>query len=64
MNGSGRIEALALQQASGDGLFALLPEIAARIIGFDLGAVRGTMIPYAIPNRDVTAWRYRLSIVS
>jgi isoquinoline 1-oxidoreductase beta subunit len=62
LDGNGRIEALALQQASGDGLFGLLPEFAARVIGFDLGAVRGVLMPYAIPNREVTAWRHRLPI--
>ena len=62
LDDDGRIKAIALQQASGDALFGVLPEIPARIIGFDFGAARGTRIPYAIPNRDVTVWRHRLPI--
>lgn len=62
LDDNGRIEAIALQQASGDALFGVLPEIPARIMGFDFGAVRGTRIPYAIANRDVTVWRRQLPI--
>jgi isoquinoline 1-oxidoreductase beta subunit len=62
LDGNGRIEAMARQQASGDSLFGAFPGIAGRIMGFDFGAARGTSIPYAIPNRDVTVWRHQLPI--
>jgi isoquinoline 1-oxidoreductase beta subunit len=62
LDGEGRVEALSLQQASGNGLAGLFPEIANRIIGFDLGATRAARIIYAIPNLDVTVWRHELPI--
>jgi isoquinoline 1-oxidoreductase beta subunit len=62
LDGEGRVKALSLQQASGNGLAGLFPEIANRIIGFDLGATRAARIVYAIPNLDVTAWRHELPI--
>jgi isoquinoline 1-oxidoreductase beta subunit len=62
LDGEGRVAALSWQQASGDGLAGVLPEIANRIIGFDIGATRAARITYAIPNLDVTAWRRQLPI--
>jgi isoquinoline 1-oxidoreductase beta subunit len=62
LNDGGRIGAIEIQQASGDALIGVLPEVAARIIGFDFGATRGAIVPYAIPNREITVWRHPLPI--
>ena len=62
LDGNGRIEAMENHQASGDALLNFLPNLAARIIGFDFGAARGTLIPYAVPNRKVTVWRHQVPI--
>jgi len=59
---NGRIKAMENLQSSGDALLNLLPKLAARIIGFDFGGARGTLIPYAIPNRKVTVWRHALPL--
>ena len=62
LDGSGRIEAIKLLQASGDAMLGMFPEIVGRIMGFDFGATRGMMIPYAIPNCEITVWSYPLPI--
>jgi isoquinoline 1-oxidoreductase beta subunit len=62
LDGKGHIVAIALQQASGDALFGALPGVMTRIMGFDFGAARGSRIPYAIPNREVTVWRHPLPL--
>ena len=62
LDAGGRIEAMQNLQASGDALLHMLPKLAARIIGFDFGGARGTLIPYAIPNRKVIVWRRKMPI--
>ena len=62
LNNDGRIEAMAIQQASGDSISDIMPEVMGRLMGFDMGAARGAWIYYAIPHRDVTVWRRRLPI--
>jgi isoquinoline 1-oxidoreductase beta subunit len=62
LNGNGRIEAMAIQQASGDSISDIMPEMIGSIMGFDMGAVRGMWIHYAIPHRNITVWRRRLPI--
>jgi isoquinoline 1-oxidoreductase beta subunit len=62
LDGNGRIEAIELLQASGDALLSVFPEIVARIMGFDFGATRGMMIPYAVPNCEITVWSHRLPV--
>jgi isoquinoline 1-oxidoreductase beta subunit len=57
LDGSGQIEALQHEQASGDTLVGVLPEAVGKILGFDFGSTRGAQIPYAIANRDTTVWR-------
>ncbi len=59
---NGQIEAMENLQASGDALLNFLPKLAAWIIGFDFGGARGTLIPYAIPNRKVTVWSHQVPI--
>jgi isoquinoline 1-oxidoreductase beta subunit len=43
-------------------LFGGFPEPVGRILGFDFGSTRGAQIPYAIANREVTAWRRPMPI--
>ncbi len=62
LNDGGRIEAIVHEQASGDALFGLFPELVGRILGFDFGSARGAQIPYAVPDRDVTVWRRPMPI--
>jgi isoquinoline 1-oxidoreductase beta subunit len=62
IDGSGRVEAIVQQQASGDTLFGGFPEPVVRLIGFDVFSTRGTQLPYAIPNVDVTVWRRPLPV--
>jgi len=62
LDGQGRVEAMLHEQASGDALFAGFPGPVAKILGFDFGSTRGTQIPYAISNREVTAWRRPMPI--
>jgi isoquinoline 1-oxidoreductase beta subunit len=57
LDDQGQIEAMHHEQASGDALFGGFPQPIARIVGFDFGSTRGAQIPYAIPHREVTAWR-------
>lgn len=57
LDDQGRIEAMLHEQASGDALFGGFPQAVAGIVGFDFGSTRGAQIPYAIPHREVTAWR-------
>jgi isoquinoline 1-oxidoreductase beta subunit len=64
MDDIGNIEAMENLQASGDALLNFLPKLAARIIGFDFGGARGTLIPYNIPNRKVTVWRHQMPILT
>jgi isoquinoline 1-oxidoreductase beta subunit len=59
---SGKIEAIGWQEASGDSILGLAPELIARIMGFDPGATMGAWIYYDIPHRDVTVWRRRLPL--
>lgn len=59
-----RIEALDWHQASGDSVLSLVPELAARIIGFDPGAARGAWIYYSIPHREVTVWRRPMPLLT
>ncbi|MEM7119492.1 MAG: molybdopterin cofactor-binding domain-containing protein [Chloroflexota bacterium] len=53
---NGRLQAIEHQQASSDVAFAMLPRIAATIMGADFGAWRGSLIRYNIPNRRTVAW--------
>jgi isoquinoline 1-oxidoreductase beta subunit len=62
LDDGGRVEAIVHEQASGDALFGGFPELMARIVGFDFGSTRGAQIPYAIHNREVTAWRRPMPI--
>ncbi len=63
LNG-GRIEAIEWQEASGDSVLGFVPELAARIIGFDPGATRGARIHYNIPRSETTVWRRRLPLAT
>ncbi len=60
LDANGKITALEHQQASSDVVFFFLPPLAPLIMGADFGAWRGAMIPYAIPNKEVTAWHVKL----
>jgi isoquinoline 1-oxidoreductase beta subunit len=62
LNDRGRIEAIAYQEASGNALTGSFPKAASRVIGFDFGATRGTLLFYDIPHRDVTVWKHELPI--
>jgi isoquinoline 1-oxidoreductase beta subunit len=62
LDGSGRVEAIAYQQASGDALLGAFPAVAGRIMGFDFGSARAARIAYAVPNIDVTVWRRPLPV--
>lgn len=59
LDGDGKIVALTHQQASSDVVFFFLPPLAPLIMGADFGAWRGALIPYAIPNKEVTAWHVK-----
>lgn len=59
---NGRISAIEHQQASGDVLFSLFPDALALLFGADFGATRGARIPYAIPHREVKAWRRQIPV--
>jgi isoquinoline 1-oxidoreductase subunit beta len=62
LNDRGGIETMENLQASGEGLANFLPEFVSRMIGYDFGAARGTMIPYAIPNRLVKVWKHEMPL--
>jgi isoquinoline 1-oxidoreductase beta subunit len=62
LTAGGRIEALTVEQASGDTLFSGFPEVAGRIIGFDFASTRGLAVIYDIPNVEITVWRRPLPI--
>lgn len=60
---NGLIEAMEHNVSSGDVAFGspLVPDIAAPILGADLGAWRGGMIQYSnIPNYQAVSWRVKL----
>ncbi|QRN96053.1 xanthine dehydrogenase family protein molybdopterin-binding subunit [Archangium violaceum] len=59
---SGRVLAFEHQQASGDVIFSLIPEVAAAVLGADLGAWRGGTIRYAMAHRQVRAQRVKLPV--
>lgn len=59
---SGRVLALEHQQASGDVLFAFIPEVAAYLLGADLGAWRGATLRYGIAHRRTRAQRVKLPV--
>jgi isoquinoline 1-oxidoreductase beta subunit len=63
---SGRALAFEHQQASGDVVFAMVPEGAATVLGAvlgaDLGAWRGGTLHYHVPHRRVRAQRVRLPV--
>jgi isoquinoline 1-oxidoreductase beta subunit len=56
LDDQGRIEAIRHEQASGETLLGLFPDVMGRVMGFDFGATRGGTIWYAIPNREVNTW--------
>jgi isoquinoline 1-oxidoreductase beta subunit len=62
LDDQGQIEAMHHEQASGDALFGGFPQAVAGIVGFDFGSTRGAQIPYALPHREVTAWRRPMPI--
>ncbi|WP_257454929.1 xanthine dehydrogenase family protein molybdopterin-binding subunit [Archangium lipolyticum] len=59
---SGRVLAFEHQQASGDVIFSLIPEVAAAVLGADLGAWRGGSIRYAVAHRQARAQRVKLPV--
>ncbi len=56
LGGSGRIQAIEHQQASGEVAFPFLPGFLKVVMGADFGSWRGALIPYAAPNRRTQAW--------
>lgn len=60
----GRIEAIQWQEASGDSVLGLMPDSAARVLGFDPGAASGAWIYYDIPHRETTVWRRRMPLAT
>jgi isoquinoline 1-oxidoreductase beta subunit len=60
---SGRVLAFEHQQASGDVIFGMVPEVVATVMGADFGAWRGGTLQYtAVPHRQVRAQRVRLPV--
>ncbi|MFE8605424.1 xanthine dehydrogenase family protein molybdopterin-binding subunit [Archangium violaceum] len=59
---SGKVLAFEHQQASGDVLFALIPEAAGAVLGADFGSWRGATIRYAMPHRRTLAQRVKLPV--
>jgi len=62
LDDNGRLQAIQHHQASGDVAFGFLPGFFKVVAGADFGAWRGSMIPYAIPNINTTAWRIELPV--
>ncbi len=62
LDGSGRIEAIEILQASGDAVYSIFPALVSRVIGFDFGAARGLLVSYAVPNFEITVWRKTLAV--
>ncbi len=59
---SGRVMAFEHQQASGDVLLGMVPEVVGAVMGADFGAWRGGTIRYAVAHRQVRAQRVRLPV--
>lgn len=64
LDGNGHIEAMALEEASGDSIMELMPKAVGMLMGFDPGAARDAWIHYDIFHRDVTVWRRKLPITT
>lgn len=63
LDGSGRIQALVHEQASGDSLFSFFPTPLRLLFGADIGAYRGSLIQYDdIVNRQTVAHRIELPV--
>lgn len=63
LTAEGRIDAIEHHVSSGDVAFGspMIPELAAPILGADLGAWRGGMIQYrGIPHHRAVSWRVKL----
>jgi isoquinoline 1-oxidoreductase beta subunit len=59
-----RINAMVLEQSSGEAMLGVFPEFLGKVTVFDPGGMGGAWISYAIPHRSVTGWKPTLPILT
>lgn len=62
LDAEGKIIALDHQAASGEVAFPFLPSAMGTILGADFGSYRGSIMHYAVPNKQTTTWLVKLPV--
>jgi isoquinoline 1-oxidoreductase beta subunit len=64
LDANGKLLALDHQAASGEVAFPFLPGFLGTVLGADFGSYRGSIMFYAVPNKQATAWLIRLPVAT